>query len=974
MIDLGDRSGLQMDRRLTFHSLNPLAGSQSQAPLPSLLVVAALVLAVTLSLPVSTTSVALATDGPTPGRMVASDTLHVRTVLAIPAVGRGGRVPFIVDPIEEALIRGGWESPSEGDTVVSKAPSTSGIDPAEASTPTVTWKRFSANEDGWIESRELAGGYAVASIDVPEAGIYLLDGAGYRHVYVNGVPRIGDVYHRGFLRIPVELRKGTNELIFKEGWGAIRASLYPSPSPIFLEERDLTLPSVLIGETDATAHAGVVVSNASREWRHDLYVVSRNPNGEEFVSPVGSLPPLRTRKVAVGVVSPFPARSSRVGSSQGSASLDGASPVGSSLDGASTEGASPDGAPPDGASPDGASPSGSFVVDGGSFPDSVVIELELRSPGNPSETLSRLALQLDVRRPEEKHFRSFVSHIDGSVQHYGVTPPPEPVLADSSYGLYLTLHGAGVPARQAHHYRQRPDAFIVSPTNRREFGFDWEDWGRLDALEVLQDIERVFPLNEQRRWLTGHSMGGHGTWNFGAHYPDLFGAIGPSAGWRDFWSYTAQPPEESHELSATQEILSRSANGSRTLLLEDNYRHSAVYILHGDADATVPVEQARFMRERLGRFHPNFAYYEQPGAGHWWGDECMDWPPLMEFLERNPLPESKDVTEIDFTTINPSLSDKCFWIQVEGQQRWMSPSRVEAHRLLAPSDSSSTDPDTIRITLETENVSRLSIEVPSSFHNGRVEILADSQSVRCDFPVAEGSASQSAFGFASGATSPVVGSSKLHLAHDGASWVQTGSSNANEKGPHRSGPFKAAFQNRVLFVVGTGGTPDVNKALLDKALFDAETFYYRGNGAFEVILDLEFDAERESGRNVILYGNANNNGAWYQVLRDCPIRVERDRIVVESADGAIRSFDGPDLACLFTYPRFGDTRSSVGVVAGTGLLGLQTCRQLPYFVSGTGYPDWTVFGSDVLQHGDAGVRAAGFFDATWSVGNDSAYR
>ena len=50
----------------------------------------------------------------------------------------------------------------------------------------------------------------------------------------------------------------------------------------------------------------------------------------------------------------------------------------------------------------------------------------------------------------------------------------------------LTLHGASVDAfNQARSYSPKPDLWIVAPTNRRPFGFDWQDWGRLDAYEVL---------------------------------------------------------------------------------------------------------------------------------------------------------------------------------------------------------------------------------------------------------------------------------------------------------------------------------------------------------------------------------------------------------------------------------------------------------------------------------------------------------
>src|SRR5262249_31237873 len=140
-------------------------------------------------------------------------------------------------------------------------------------------------------------------------------------------------------------------------------------------------------------------------------------------------------------------------------------------------------------------------------------------------------------------------------------PPP---------ALFLTLHGASVEAlAQAESYHPKGWGHVVAPTNRRPFGFDWEDWGRLDALEGLALARRELKTDPQRTYLTGHSMGGHGVWHLGATFPDRFAAIGPSAGWVSFWSYAgARRPEKP---TAVQELLLRAAAPSDTLALVRNY-------------------------------------------------------------------------------------------------------------------------------------------------------------------------------------------------------------------------------------------------------------------------------------------------------------------------------------------------------------------------------------------------------------------
>ena len=113
-----------------------------------------------------------------------------------------------------------------------------------------------------------------------------------------------------------------------------------------------------------------------------------------------------------------------------------------------------------------------------------------------------------------------------------MAPSSNKNLEDSA--LFLSVHGASVEAvNQANAYKKKDWGNLIAPTNRRPFGFAWEDWGRLDALEVLADAKSIYKPNSKKIYLTGHSMGGHGTWYLGATYPDKFAAIAPCAGYPD---------------------------------------------------------------------------------------------------------------------------------------------------------------------------------------------------------------------------------------------------------------------------------------------------------------------------------------------------------------------------------------------------------------------------------------------------------
>src|SRR5262249_55532867 len=157
------------------------------------------------------------------------------------------------------------------------------------------------------------------------------------------------------------------------------------------------------------------------------------------------------------------------------------------------------------------------------------------------------------------------------------------------------------------------------------------------------------------------------------------------------------------------------------------------------------------------------------------------------------------------------------------------------------------------------------------------------------------------------------------------------------KSPVRQGPFKEAFRNRFLFVIGTTGTSEENTWALAKARFDAETFWYCGNGSVDMILDSAFlnagTADEFRDRNVIVYGHSDSNAAWKALLGESPVQIQRGQVRIGQ-----RTITGDHLACLFVRPRPESTRSSVGVVSGSGVTGMRLTDRLPYFTSGVAYP------------------------------------
>jgi pimeloyl-ACP methyl ester carboxylesterase len=739
------------------------------------------------------------------------------------------------------------------------------------------WETVQAKDNAFNHAA-LNGGYAYLAVPADAQQVMVLEAAGHTMVYVNGEPRTGDIYQYGYVHLPILLHKGMNDLLFHCARGTtLRAKLTPPKAAAQLDTSDLTLPDLPLGEAVDT-EAAVVVLNTTAEPMDGLAIAAALDGGKPVQTPVPSLLPLGTRKVGFRLQGPAP-----------------------------KEG------------------------------DKGAVELTLlRRTGEQWQTLDTAKFNLGIVKPEQTHKRTFRSGIDGSVQYYAVVPlARQPRTTDNEPpaqpGLILTLHGAGVEAiGQAACYSPKSWAHVVAPTNRRPFGFDWEDWGRLDALEVLELNQQRLETDPRRTWLTGHSMGGHGTWILGATYPDRFAAIGPSAGWISMWSYAGA--QRTQQPTPLQDLLLRASSPSDTLALLHNYAHDGIYLLHGDKDDNVPVGQAREMLKHLCEFHQDFAYHEQVGAGHWWGNACVDWPPLIDFLRLHTIPERSAVHQVDFVTASPGVSAWSHWAAIEAQVRPLKPSSV----------SIQCDPEARRFHGTTDNVARLALDVGHLPPDKPLSVELDGQKMD-NLPWPD--------------EAP-----RLWLQRTEEKWAPTAKPSPDLKGQARYGPFKEAFRNRMVFVYGTQGTPEENAWALAKARFDAETFWYRGNGSVEVVADTAFNASADHDRNVILYGHADSNAVWKSLLEASPVQVRRGSLSIGG-----REEKGEDVACLFVRPRPGSERALVGVVAGTGLTGMRVTDRLPYFLSGVGYPDCLVLRAESLTRGNDGLRAAGYFGPDWGV-------
>ncbi|GAB2801739.1 alpha/beta hydrolase [Rhabdobacter roseus] len=736
----------------------------------------------------------------------------------------------------------------------------------------VSWQAVQADTAHRFRSNAFSNGYLYLTYHSPKAQEVLLTLTGHDMAYVNGAPRGGDMYRYGWMHLPVSLKKGLNEIYVRVArygrYGGITAKLTFPAKPVFLGTEDVTLPHIVASLPNDSLWVGMVVMNTTNKPLSALQIVSTLA-GREVRTTLPSLPPLTSRKVGFKINA---SQVLSVGTHQATVRL----------------------------------------LHNGKEIDQVPLELETIAEG-------------------KQYSRTFVSDIDGSVQYYSVAPQQKP--DGKAPALFLSVHGAEVQAiNQARAYKPKDWGVLVAPTNRRPRGFNWEDWGRLDALEVLDIAKKQFKPDPARIYLTGHSMGGHGTWYLGATYPDQWAAIAPCAGYptlASYGSHDGQIPDSAR--SDMEAVLLRASNPSNVLALATNYKAHGIYINHGDADRVVPVTYARQMRQLLGTFHTDFSYYEYPGGSHWYSDESVDWGPLFEFFSWHRIPTAAVDSTLDFTTANPGISSKMRWVGIHQQTTPLKYSRVQLDRSAAQR--------TIRGT--TQNVDLLSLDLAGFAAGETVQITLDSLT-----PISH----------------KIKTANETIYLRKGTSWQLATAAEATQKGGHRYGTLKEPFNNRMVFVYGTSGTKEENEWAYNKARFDQETWYYRANGAVEVVADKEFTPAKYPNRGVIIYGNASTNSAWNSLLANCPIQVQKGQITAGST-----RLSGDDLGTYFVWPRADSPTASVAVVAGTGLKGMNATNANQYFSGGSGFADVMIFSLDMLQGGIKGVKMAGFLGNDWTV-------
>lgn len=203
--------------------------------------------------------------------------------------------------------------------------------------------------------------------------------------------------------------------------------------------------------------------------------------------------------------------------------------------------------------------------------------------------------------------------VDGRRHAYQVYLPAQPMPA-GGWPVILFLHGAGERGSDGAlpttvglgpALRRNPERFpaiVVFP--QAPEGTLWAGPSVRIALAALRRTRSEFPTDPARIYLTGISMGGHGTWYLARRHPRTFAAVAPVCGW------VARPPAGFPDPDPVLAPAEGNADLARVL------RGAPVWIFHGARDPVVSVEESRSMASACEAAGVDVRYTELPEAGH----------------------------------------------------------------------------------------------------------------------------------------------------------------------------------------------------------------------------------------------------------------------------------------------------------------------------------------------------------------------
>lgn len=516
--------------------------------------------------------------------------------------------------------------------------------------------------------------------------------------------------------------------------------------------------------------------------------------------------------------------------------------------------------------------------------------------------------------------RGYRSKLDGSVQPYALYVPkkmPEGEVPAMVFLLgrnerrtelaFLAEREAGTPPVSP------TGAIVLVPYGR--FCNATKFPGEVDVMEALAATRARYPIDAKRIAVGGFSMGGGSTWHLTAHYPGLWCASTPGAGFAETPAFTKALAPGKEPRPVWEQTLWNLYDAT---LYAGNFFNVPTVAYAGEID---PQKQASDIMEIAMKGEGlTLERLIGPQTAHKYHPETLKTlNARMDTLiaqGREALPK-----EIRFTTYSLRYPSSA-WIRIEGLGRHWERADVRA-RLQ----------DDGKVIVDTKNVTALTLtEVQPK------EVVLD------------------------GTTITVSQGSDLRFVKTSDGWSQVGKiESVLRKRPGLTGPVDDAFMESFLFVRPTGKPLHASLGTWVESELMAATTLWRHlyRGVIPVKSDRELSDEDIANNNLVLWGDPSSNAVLARILPQLPLQWDGKTLSVRGVN-----YPAAHHAPILIFPNpLNPTRY---VVLNSGIDfradgSASNAFQTPKF------PDWAVI--DLREapgpRWPGRVVTAGFFDEAW---------
>ncbi len=540
--------------------------------------------------------------------------------------------------------------------------------------------------------------------------------------------------------------------------------------------------------------------------------------------------------------------------------------------------------------------------------------------------------------------RAYISKIDGSIQPYLVIPPKNfDPKAKGPYRLDFFFHGRGegltelsfISGKSAGDAPSNPPdehRFVVFPYGRYCCANKFA--GEIDTLEILADMKRQYPIDDNRVLATGFSMGGAAGWHHAVHYSDLFAAASPGAGFCETRVY--QGMDKSGEWDALPDYQKKLMHLYDCPDIAINLTMIPTIAYAGELDKQQ--QSGTLMEKALADLGYKLERVWGPKTEHKYEPNAKK--DLAKRLDgyaekgRNPVP-----AEIHFATYTLRYNHM-FWIGVERLEKHWDKAQVDAK--LSPAGD---------ITLTTKNVSALSLRFGAGQFPGRAGSTpkATIDGIALDLPrIAEDGHLDALYERGSGGwrVDPAISGPAGLVKHHGL-----------------QGPIDDAFMESFIIVKpsGTAAHPAVQKWVEHELAYATTEWRKIFRGEPRVKFDKDLTADDIANNNLILFGDPVSNTIIAKIAGKLPIQWTRDSIAVGQ-----KTFPADKSALIAIYPN--PLNTARYVVLNSGF----TFRQADHKTNSrqiAKLPDYAIIDLTTPPDDKApgAIPLAGFFDEKWKL-------